>query len=78
MLIPVILSGGAGMRLWPVSRESHPKPFMKLPDGQSLLQKTFARAAALEGVGEVLTITNREHYFKAGMNINSPGRAFRE
>ena len=44
--IPVILSGGAGTRLWPVSREGHPKPFMKLPDGQSLLQKTYQRAAA--------------------------------
>lgn len=64
MLIPVILSGGAGTRLWPVSREAHPKPFMKLADGQSLLQKTFARAANLEGVETVLTITNREHYFK--------------
>ena len=65
MLIPIILSGGVGARLWPISRESHPKPFMKLPDGQSLLQKTFARASALEGVREVLTITNREHYFKS-------------
>ncbi len=47
MLIPVILSGGAGTRLWPVSREGHPKPFMTLPDGQSLLGKTYQRAAAL-------------------------------
>ena len=64
MLIPVILSGGAGTRLWPVSREAHPRPFMKLADGQSLLQKTFIRAAALEGVQDILTITNREYYFQ--------------
>lgn len=65
MLIPVILSGGAGTRLWPVSREAHPKPFMKLADGQSLLQKTYLRAAGLPGVTEILTITNREYYFKS-------------
>lgn len=62
-LIPVILSGGAGTRLWPVSREAHPKPFIRLPDGQSLLQKTLIRAAALPGVSEVLTVTNRDYYF---------------
>ncbi len=76
MLIPIILSGGVGARLWPVSRESHPKPFMKLPDGQSLLQKTFARAAALDGVGEVLTITNREHYFKSRDEYQSAKKDF--
>jgi mannose-1-phosphate guanylyltransferase len=63
-LIPVIISGGAGTRLWPVSRDSHPKPFIKLADGQSLLQKTFLRAAALPGVEEVYTVTNRDFYFK--------------
>jgi mannose-1-phosphate guanylyltransferase/mannose-6-phosphate isomerase len=63
-IIPIILSGGVGARLWPVSRELHPKPFMRLADGQSLLQKTFARAAALPGVAEILTVTNRDLYFK--------------
>ncbi|KGK24401.1 MULTISPECIES: mannose-1-phosphate guanylyltransferase/mannose-6-phosphate isomerase [Pseudomonas] len=63
-LIPVILSGGVGSRLWPVSREAHPKPFMTLPDGQNLIQKTFLRAARLEGVVEILTVTNRELLFK--------------
>ncbi|NWG31696.1 MAG: mannose-1-phosphate guanylyltransferase/mannose-6-phosphate isomerase [Rhodocyclaceae bacterium] len=61
--IPVILSGGAGTRLWPVSREALPKPFIKLPDGESLLQKTLRRAVALPGVTAVLTVTNRDHFF---------------
>lgn len=63
-LIPVILSGGAGSRLWPVSRESHPKPFIRLSDGQSLLQKAFLRGARLPAVSQVLTVTNREFFFK--------------
>ncbi|AOK52008.1 mannose-1-phosphate guanylyltransferase/mannose-6-phosphate isomerase [Burkholderia stagnalis] len=63
-LIPTILCGGAGSRLWPVSRELHPKPFMRLADGQSLLQKAFMRGANLADVREVLTVTNRELLFK--------------
>ena len=63
-LIPTILCGGAGSRLWPVSRERHPKPFIRLADGQSLLQKAFLRGAALADVQEILTVTNRELYFK--------------
>lgn len=64
-LIPIVLSGGAGTRLWPVSREGHPKPFMKLPDGQSLLSKAYQRAMGAEHVAEVLTITNRDYYFSS-------------
>lgn len=64
MLIPVVLSGGAGTRLWPVSREGYPKPFMKLADGESLLLKTYRRAAkAASETGEILTVTNRDYYF---------------
>ncbi|WP_043310090.1 mannose-1-phosphate guanylyltransferase/mannose-6-phosphate isomerase [Pseudomonas sp. ML96] len=62
-LIPCIIAGGAGARLWPVSREARPKPFMRLPDGESLLQKTFLRAARLTGVQQILTVTNRELLF---------------
>lgn len=64
-LIPVILCGGVGSRLWPVSRELHPKPFIRLSDGKSLLQKAFLRAVALSGVNEILTVTNRDLFFKA-------------
>lgn len=63
-IIPVILCGGAGSRLWPVSREQHPKPFIRLADGQSLLQKAFLRGTQLSDVAEVLTVTNRELFFK--------------
>jgi mannose-1-phosphate guanylyltransferase/mannose-6-phosphate isomerase len=62
MLIPIILSGGAGTRLWPVSRESHPKPFMRIGGGKSLLTQTHERAAAATGRAPLI-ITNRDYYF---------------
>ena len=58
-MIPVIVSGGVGSRLWPVSREQHPKPFIRLGDGQSLLQKAFLRASQLKATKAVMTVTNR-------------------
>lgn len=62
-IIPVIICGGAGTRLWPVSREAFPKPLLKLADGQSLLQKTFLRASRLANANQVVIVTNRETYF---------------
>ena len=46
-LVPVILSGGSGTRLWPVSRRAHPKPFMRLLDGETMAEKTLRRALEL-------------------------------
>ena len=63
IILPVILAGGVGSRLWPLSREAHPKPFIKLDDGQSLIQKTYLRAVAINGVNEILTVTNRDLFF---------------
>jgi len=63
-IVPTILCGGVGSRLWPVSRELHPKPFIRLADGQSLLQKAFLRGAALKDVKEILTVSNRDLLFK--------------
>lgn len=63
MLIPIILSGGAGKRLWPVSRLLHPKPFIEL-EGESLLQKSLIRAQQLPDVSEILTVTTRELHYK--------------
>ena len=63
VLIPVILSGGAGTRLWPVSRRAHPKPFMELVDGETLAEKTLLRAKAVAGNAPVITVTSRDYYF---------------
>ena len=63
-LIPTILCGGAGSRLWPISREQHPKPFIRMDDGRSLLQKAYLRGANIAGVSELITVTNRELFFK--------------
>jgi mannose-1-phosphate guanylyltransferase len=65
-LVPIILSGGAGTRLWPLSREAAPKPFMPLPGNGSrdtLLARTFLRAAGVADVVGMVTITNRDYYF---------------
>jgi mannose-1-phosphate guanylyltransferase/mannose-6-phosphate isomerase len=64
IVVPTILCGGAGSRLWPVSREQHPKPFIRLEDGESLLQKAFLRGASLPGIRDIITVTNRELIFK--------------
>jgi mannose-1-phosphate guanylyltransferase / mannose-6-phosphate isomerase len=63
MLIPIILSGGAGTRLWPVSREAYPKPFMRIGGGKSLLTQTHERALAVSGNTAPLIVTNRDYYF---------------
>ena len=59
-VIPIILSGGAGARLWPVSRRMHPKPFMKVA-GKPLLAHALGRAALI--ADEALIVTNQNHYF---------------
>jgi mannose-1-phosphate guanylyltransferase len=60
-LVSVVLSGGAGTRLWPASRQAYPKPFMKL-GGQALLAQAISRGQAC-GTGELLVITNQDHLF---------------
>ncbi len=63
-MIPVIISGGSGARLWPLSRQDDPKPFIKLADGLSLIQSTFIRSAKLDDVNTILTVTNEKIHFR--------------
>ena len=64
-LIPVILCGGTGTRLWPLSRASYPKQYWPLSgDGDAtLLQQTHQRLHGLEGLASPLLICNEEHRF---------------
>ena len=59
-IIPIILSGGAGSRLWPVARRMHPKPFMEVA-GKPLLAHALERATSISD--EALVVTNQDHYF---------------
>lgn len=77
MILPVILSGGAGSRLWPISRAALPKPFIQLADGETLLTKTCSRARALPDVDDFLTVTNREYYFLTRDEYEASGQGDR-
>ncbi len=62
-IIPVILSGGSGTRLWPLSRELYPKQLLPLLGARSLLQETVLRVKDLPGVSAPIFVCNEEHRF---------------
>src|SRR5512139_3617589 len=62
MLIPVILSGGSGTRLWPLSRELYPKEFLPLVGESTMLQDTVQRLEGL-GAGGPIVVCNEHHRF---------------
>ena len=70
-ILPIILSGGSGTRLWPVSRESFPKQFIALKNnsGKSLLQDTLDRIKSLENLDQPIVICNEEHRFIAAEQL---------
>lgn len=63
MLIPVILSGGVGSRLWPLSREHYPKQLLPLVNEQTLLQNTVTRLQDLPDQADPMIICNESHRF---------------
>jgi mannose-1-phosphate guanylyltransferase/mannose-6-phosphate isomerase len=73
-LYPVILSGGSGSRLWPLSREHYPKPLLPLTSGQSLLQETATRVDGLPGLGDAVYVCNEEHRFLLAEQVAQLGR----
>lgn len=69
MLIPVILSGGVGSRLWPLSREYYPKQFLNLANENSLLQNTLQRLEGLPALHSPLIVCNEHHRFLAAEQL---------
>lgn len=65
MIIPVILSGGAGTRLWPSSRQSYPKPFLDFDGTGSLLQKTCRRVRQIKDSVQPIIVTGQDYYFQS-------------
>jgi mannose-1-phosphate guanylyltransferase/mannose-6-phosphate isomerase len=63
MLIPVVLSGGSGTRLWPLSRELYPKQLLPLVGKGTMLQETLARLAGVKALGTPIVVCNESHRF---------------
>lgn len=73
-VVPVILSGGSGTRLWPVSRKFYPKQFIPLRNNRSLFQDTVSRVSALAaGVQAPIIVCNDEHRFMAAEQLRQEG-----
>jgi mannose-1-phosphate guanylyltransferase/mannose-6-phosphate isomerase len=68
-LIPVVLCGGSGTRLWPLSRSYLPKQFLPLVSERTMLQETLARLQGLEGLEAPIAIANEEHRFLAAEQL---------
>jgi mannose-1-phosphate guanylyltransferase/mannose-6-phosphate isomerase len=72
-IVPVILSGGSGTRLWPVSRESFPKQFWPLISDQSLIQETAGRAMG-DGFADPIVVCNEAHRFVVAEQLRLMGQ----
>ena len=66
----IILAGGSGSRLWPLSREEYPKQLLAFENNESLLQKTFNRLNLFSQVPDIVTVTNIKHYSNIKLQLN--------
>ena len=69
----MILSGGAGTRLWPLSREMYPKQLLALTSKRTMLQETAARLAGIAGAAEPIIVCNEAHRFTVAEQLRALG-----
>lgn len=69
----LIFAGGCGTRLWPLSRKSYPKQFLKLNGDESLLQQTAKRFLRILSPDDIVVITNNDYKFQVKSDLNSYG-----
>lgn len=72
-LVPVILSGGSGTRLWPMSRQYYPKQFIPLMGKESLFQATLDRLRGIEHMESPVVVSNQEYRFMAAEQLHQLG-----
>ena len=72
-LHPVILAGGSGTRLWPLSREFYPKPFLTIANSHSMLQDTILRLGGIQDATSPIIVCNEEHRFLAAEHARQVG-----
>lgn len=65
----IILAGGSGSRLWPLSRELYPKQLLKISSDKSLLERTYERLMGIMDIDNILAITNTKHYGDVKMQL---------
>jgi mannose-1-phosphate guanylyltransferase/mannose-6-phosphate isomerase len=74
MIVPVILSGGAGTRLWPLSRELYPKQLLPLVGERTMLQETVLRLEGLSDLSSPLVVCNESHRFMVAEQLRQVER----
>jgi mannose-1-phosphate guanylyltransferase / mannose-6-phosphate isomerase len=73
--VPVVLAGGYGTRLWPLSRQLLPKQFLPLVSERSMLQEAVLRATRLQGARRAIVVVNEEHRFLAAEQLRAMNAA---
>ncbi|HVJ13178.1 MAG TPA: sugar phosphate nucleotidyltransferase, partial [Burkholderiales bacterium] len=74
-LVPIVLCGGSGTRLWPLSRSHLPKQFLPLVSERTMLQETLARLQGLENLTGPIAISHEEHRFLVAEQLRQIGCA---